>query len=521
MRGRHGGRSFGGMFPVLRLAFLTLAVLLVSSTAAHAASSVSVAVPAEGQVAVAVASGVKAVKVKSAPAGVTVSGGVAKRRLAVAVVRPRGVAASGKVVFSVRGKAKGVKTFAAALDGGRVSAGCADLGALLGKRLKGRADVKALGGVLAAKLCGKPAPSGATEVLTKLGLGAAPAPPAPPAPATKLAAPGGGQLTRPGGGASPTPTPTPPAGGGGKRACDNGIDDDGDGQTDWADPGCSDAGDTTENSEVPVSAECAANSGIGMGDDPTSLGAGINSGCGIFSEVEIDVAPGIASCSVFTANSNFDCEVFAPTAHASARDGKPTDMADVNLELTGPVQCDKLATIALHRPNGEVAELREPVGSCKTLPAPAPKCDNGKDDDGDGMIDSRDSAGTTDPDPGCSGVSDTSENSETPTPASCQVQVGIFGGDKRFAGLATSGCGVLKGVWFRPPGTATDCLYEFTGGETQECSVKAGTAGASFALTNQDVTLGTHLSADATCRPVTVALLREDGSVWADRVDFC
>jgi hypothetical protein len=377
--------------------------------------------------------------------------------------------------------------------------------------------VKALGGVLAAKLCGKPAPARAAEVLVKLGLGALPAPPALPAPKLGLAAPGG-QLSRPGGGASPTPTP-PPAGG--KRACENGIDDDGDGQTDWVDPGCSDAGDMTENSEVPVSAECAANSGVGMGDDPTSLGAGINSGCGMFSAVEVDVAPGIASCSAMTANSTFDCEVYAPIAHASARDDKPTDMADINLELTGPVQCDKLATIALYRPNGEVAELREPVGNCKTLPAPAPKCDNGKDDDGDGMIDSRDAAGTTDPDPGCSGIDDTSENSETPTPASCEVQVGIFGGDKRFAGLATSGCGVLKGVWFRPPGTANDCLYKFGNDDAQECSVKAGTAGATFALTNQDITLGTHLAADATCRPVTVALIREDGSVWADRVDFC
>jgi hypothetical protein len=400
------------MFCALRLGFLTLVVLLVSSAAAHAATGLPVPVPAEGQVAVAMGSGAKSVKVKSAPAGVTVAGGVAKGRFAVAVVRPRGVAAAGKVVLTVRGKAKGVKTFAAALDGGRTAAGCSNLGALLGKRLKGSADVKALGNVLAAKLCGKPVPSGAADVLTKLGLGAPPAPPALPAPKLGLAAPGG-QLTRPGGGVSPKPTPTPPRAGG-KR--------------------------------VPVSAECAANSGIGMGDDPISLGAGINSGCGSFTAVEIDVAPGVASCTALTADSNFDCKVYAPIAHASARDDKPTDMVDIMLELTGPVQCDTLATIALYRPSGEVAELREPVGNCKTLPAPPPKCSNGKDDDGDGMIDSRDSAGTTDPDPGCSDPADTSESSETPTPASCSIEVGIFGGDKRFAGLATSGCGVLKGI---------------------------------------------------------------------------
>ena len=90
-----GGRTVGGMFPVLRLGFLTLAVLLFSSTAAHAASGLSLAIPAEGQVAVAVASGAKSVKVKSAPGGVTVAGGVSKGRVAVAVVRGRGMAATG------------------------------------------------------------------------------------------------------------------------------------------------------------------------------------------------------------------------------------------------------------------------------------------------------------------------------------------------------------------------------------------------------------------------------------------
>ena len=118
MRGCGRNLSVAAMLPVLRLSLLTLAILLFSTAAAQAAKGLSVAVPAEGQVAVAVASGAKSVKVKSAPAGVTVSGGVKKGRLAVAVVRPRGVAATGKVVFTLTGKAKGVKTFAAALDSG-------------------------------------------------------------------------------------------------------------------------------------------------------------------------------------------------------------------------------------------------------------------------------------------------------------------------------------------------------------------------------------------------------------------
>src|SRR5688500_7206640 len=98
------------MLPALRLSLLTLAVLVIPATAASA-KGLSVAIPAEGQVAVAVASGATSVKVTSAPASVTAAGGVKKGRLAVAVVRPRGVAASGKVVLTVGGKLKGVKTF--------------------------------------------------------------------------------------------------------------------------------------------------------------------------------------------------------------------------------------------------------------------------------------------------------------------------------------------------------------------------------------------------------------------------
>ena len=76
-----------------------------------------------------------------------------------------------------------------------------------------------------------------------------------------------------------TPTPTAPAG----KACANGADDDNDGQTDLEDPGCADGNDTSEDSEVTVPAACSENSGIGMGDDPTWLGAGIND-CGPFTK---------------------------------------------------------------------------------------------------------------------------------------------------------------------------------------------------------------------------------------------
>jgi hypothetical protein len=141
------------MLPKL-LPLISLGVLLISSPAALAATP-SAPVPAEGQVSVMFASGVKSVKVKAAPAGVTVAGGVKGGKLALAVIHPRGVAASGKVTLTLKGQAKGVKTIAAALDGGKAP-NCKGLGALLAKRLKGSADVKGLAGVLAAKLCGSP-----------------------------------------------------------------------------------------------------------------------------------------------------------------------------------------------------------------------------------------------------------------------------------------------------------------------------------------------------------------------------
>jgi hypothetical protein len=510
---------------MLRLLLLTLTLLLFgSSVASAAAKRLSVTVPAEGQVAVVLAAKAKAVKVKSAPAGVTVAGGVKKGRLAVAVVRPRGAAASGKVVLTVAGKPKGVKTFASALDAGRVRAGCADLAGRLGKRLKGTADVKPLAAVLAAKLCGKTAPANTARVLEGLGLGAAP--PTPPAPQ-----PAGGGLTRPGGGpparpaptatpvATATATPTPPAG---KRACANELDDDGDGQTDWEDPGCSDAGDTSEDSEVPASAECAAVSGIGMGDDPTELTVGINPGCGPFWEAEVQVAPGVASC---TANNGYECVVYDPVASAHDYEHQ-RDAVDMTLQLKGPVDCAKKATIALHRVEGgrdmPVIELQTFVHNCRQLPPPAPKCANGKDDDGDGMVDSRDAAGTTDPDPGCTSATDTSEDSELELPEWCDVRIGAAQGDRRLVAMSAEGCGVLAGAWFRPPGTPTDCGYWFgSDGDVVGCGVKAGTIGTTFALTSIKFTMATHLAADYDCRPITVALLREGGGVMAGRVPFC
>jgi hypothetical protein len=168
--------------------------------------------------------------------------------------------------------------------------------------------------------------------------------------------------------------------------------------------------------------------------------------------------------------------------------------------------------------------MRGPVSNCSGGPPPPPPvaaCANGKDDDGDGMTDSRNAAGTTDPDPGCTGTADTSENSETPTPPTCDIQLMFFDEGLRLPGLTLEGCGSITGVWFKPPGMPGGCAYQIAGQDPLQCEVKAGTSGATFAATSSALALIAPLTADATCSKVTVALTRPDGSVLADRVDWC
>ncbi len=150
--------------------------------------------------------------------------------------------------------------------------------------------------MVAAKLCGKPAPAGAAEVLSRLGLGAA-ARQAGRSRATGSAPAGPGRGGGRAAGAGDARTADAHAGVGQARQCDNNIDDDGDGQTDWQDPGCADAGrHAARTARCPVSAECAASSGVGMGEDPQQGVRRHQPRLRRRSEaVEVDVAPGIVA----------------------------------------------------------------------------------------------------------------------------------------------------------------------------------------------------------------------------------
>jgi hypothetical protein len=300
-------------------------------------------------------------------------------------------------------------------------------------------------------------------------------------------------------------------------ACSNGKDDDGDGQVDAPserklrpDPGCMNANDSTEAGEVPLT----CNAGAGVGEDPSQLQIGINDGCGSFVDVAVYAAPTAFVCDVAASAGNWVCVIahghpFAETRTAAA------DMADLTIGLNGPADCAVPATIALTRPNLEVAELVTPIARCGQA---APACSNGVDDDSDGMADAREFG--VDPDPGCSGTSDTSEDSEVALPAGCTIGGGNLGGDPRFPAVEASGCGAVTGMWFKPSAMPQDCVYSIGAGALA-CSVTGATVGATFGATTATVALGGHTSSDTTCGAVTIAVTLADGRVAALRDDWC
>jgi hypothetical protein len=481
------------------LRLLPLSLLLTLCVAATAqAANVKVPVPPEGQITVATAKVASKAKVKAkAPAGIAVTGSAKKGRLGVAVMHRRGVIAGGSVTLKVKGKVRGLKVGTAPA--------CKGLAALLAKPLQsagiGAADLKALGAAAAAKVCGKPFEQ---ALLDRLGLGTPPAT--------------GGGIAKPGGAGGRT-NPQPGGGGAPANQCWNGIDDDGDGQVDAPserklrpDPGCMNENDPSETGEVPLSCDA----GAGVGDDRSVLEVGINDGCGEFVEVAVYASPNAFVCDIGASAGNWVCLIAHGHAFAETRNATDAEMADLTIGLDGDVDCTVPATIVLTRRNLEVAELVTPIARCGGQAAP--ECSNGKDDDNDGVADAR-SFGT-DPDPGCSSTDDTTEDSEIGLPAGCEVGGGNAGGDPRFPAITVTNCGSVTGVWFKPPGSPTDCLYAIGAG-VQACQVTGATVGATFPATTAEIELGTHTTTDASCAPVTVAITLADGNVAKLRDDWC
>jgi hypothetical protein len=443
-------------------------LLVLACAATSQAATIKVPVPAEGQVSVTVAKVSKKAKLKlvQAPAAVAVSGSAKRGRLAIAVTRPRGTFGAGSVSVKLRGgKAKGVRRFtAAATDGQAPRAACTTLAKLLAKPLQtggvAAGDLKLVGGAIAARLCGKPAPGAAAGVLARLGLGDAP---------------GGGGLNPGGGGQqSPPPPPSVPT-----NQCANGIDDDKDGQVDAAgerklrpDPGCMNANDPTEAGEVPVPAACAAGSGVSIGDEPSQLNVGINAGCGEFVEAAVYAQPSAFVCDIQASAGNWVCVIAHGQPFAETRNAVAADMADLQISLNGAANCAVPATVVLYRSDFTVAELVEPIQGC----------------------------------------------GEDSPPAGCVAELSTFNGDARFVGVVVSACGSIKGVRFTPSAPAIDCFVQVGADPVETCSV---TSGATFAATTEEVLLAMHTAVDPPCGPVTTAITLANGSVARIQDNWC
>ncbi len=71
---------------------------------------------------------------------------------------------------------------------------------------------------------------------------------------------------------------------------------------------------------------------------------------------------------------------------------------------------------------------------------------------------------------------------------------------------------MIKGVWFRTPGTADLCVYWFGDDDAIDCQFAPATS-RDVRADEHAAHAGARIAADHDCRPVTVALTREDGSV--------
>jgi hypothetical protein len=438
--------------PALALGVVCSAALGLAPAAGAATAPLKVPAPAAGQVAVAAAtiSGAPALKAREAgvPKGAFVTGGIVKaggRRIAlVAVARPSRSAAVRAAVSAGRAKPAGTASAAALLSAdppaaltAAVAPVCAGAAKALGHPLRrgagapSGAELKAFGQVLAARLCGHAIDGKGTALLGLLGLQAPKLAAKPadgvqlgpvPAPAPVAAASTTPPAPSTGGSAPPPPPPSTPA-------CANGKDDDGDDQVDalgkgaqFFDPGCSDASDTTENSEKATPRAC----GLGIYTHQTRRGFGVDFDSLSFDECPKPMVKGV----VDLASAITDCrdpgwEGGKGNASCDKKDGALVIAAGKGGQWlvygsTAADLCGTKGVIVGYTADGTAWEQEMPVfdgaEACKTATPPnAAACADGLDNDGDGQVDA---AGVLQagPDPGCTSAADASEDSELPYP---------------------------------------------------------------------------------------------------------
>lgn len=200
-------------------------------------------------------------------------------------------------------------------------------------------------------------------------------------------------------------------------ACADGLDNDGDGQTDFpADPGCASAGDTSETEPLPPPAICADgldNDGDGLTDFPADPGCASATDADEYNapppppstslpaQITISSDWGSGYCANGSVTNNTGGAVEWKTSfaiegvigniwnavHSQTGDQVNAAGADWNKVLASGAQAD--------------------FGFCASRPAPKPACGDGKDNDNDGKIDFP-------ADPGCASADDADEADPAP-----------------------------------------------------------------------------------------------------------
>jgi len=164
--------------------------------------------------------------------------------------------------------------------------------------------------------------------------------------------------------------------------CNDGVDNDGDGLVDLADPGCSSIDDPTETTPTLPCDDGIDNDGDGLVDHA-------DLGCPVPTDPD-EKAPGIA-CDDGIDNDGDGLVDLADPGCASA--------LDTSESIPGGPQCDD----GIDNDGDGKIDMADPACLHRTDNLEGPVCDDGRDNDGDGKIDFPN-------DPGCTSVFATTES---------------------------------------------------------------------------------------------------------------
>lgn len=268
-------------------------------------------------------------------------------------------------------------------------------------------------------------------------------------------------------------------------ACSDGLDNDGDGLIDLADPGCSSATDTSEeiecqdginNDTADTNIDLADLGCMNASDDtedpnPPPVPTGLSSTCNAAgTSVSLDWADVVGTSGYYLrvskpSGTNCPSGWVTPTWSTTTCIPSP-DLVNSSAYANYPVSTGVAYTWSVHS-RGSNAEWSQPATGSFTCVSTLPQCGDGIDNDSDGRTDTAD--------PSCTGSTDTTEGPASPTAnltGSASVPTGNAGSLTWACGNSTSasisGIGAVTpvvggtrstGTLTNPPATAN---YQLT-----------------------------------------------------------